>query len=80
MKEVAGTFGLLIIASTPDRVQGDYGHFITDWKLLLSGTALAVTGIIMVHNWQKNKQYQPEKRLWLVRIGHGIYIIAKELF
>ncbi|MBS1732822.1 MAG: sulfite exporter TauE/SafE family protein [Bacteroidetes bacterium] len=81
MKEAVGTSLLIIASNSLIGFIGDYGHFITDWKLLLSVTALAVTGIIIGTQLAKRINNTSLKKGfgWFV-LAMGIYIIAKELF
>ena len=81
MKEAVGTSLLIIASNSLIGFIGDYGHFITDWKLLLSVTALAVIGIIIGTQLAKRINNTSLKKGfgWFV-LAMGIYIIAKELF
>lgn len=81
MKEAVGTSLLIITCNSLIGFAGDYGHFDTDWKLLLSVTALAITGIIIGTQLAKKINNASLKKGfgWFV-LAMGIYIITKELF
>lgn len=81
MKQAVGTSLLIIAAKSLIGFTGDLSNYQMDWKLLLSVTALAVTGIFIgdaiskkVHGDKLKKGFG-----WFVLVM-GIYIIVKELF
>jgi uncharacterized protein len=81
MKQAIGTSLLIIAAKSLIGFTGDLSQYKMDWPLLLTVTALAVTGIF-IGNWLSHQIHGDKLKKgfgWFVLIM-GIYIIVKELF
>lgn len=81
MKQAIGTSLLIIAAKSLIGFTGDLVNATMNWTLLLSVTALAVTGIFMGNAVSKKVSADSLKKGfgWFV-LAMGIYIIVKELF
>jgi uncharacterized membrane protein YfcA len=81
MKEAVGTSLLIIALNSLIGFAGDLGHFAIEWKLLLSVTAIAITGIFIGGAIAKKIPAEKLKKGfgWFVLLM-GIYIILKEAF
>lgn len=80
MKQAVGTSLLIIAAKSLFGFTGDLGHYVMDWKLLGTVTALAVAGIFVGNRLSRNIDGNKLKKAfgWFVLVM-GIYILAKEL-
>jgi uncharacterized membrane protein YfcA len=81
MKQAIGTSLLIIAAKSLIGFTGDITNYQMDWRLLITVTLLAITGIF-IGNWlsQKVSSRNLEKGFgWFVLVM-GIYIIVKEFF
>lgn len=80
MKQAVGTSLLIIAAKSLIGFTGDLSNFTMDWKLLLSVTALAITGIFVGDALSKKIDGDKLKKGfgWFVLVM-GVYIIVKEL-
>ncbi len=81
MKQAIGTSLLIIAAKSLIGFTGDIANYQMDWRLLITITLLAITGIF-IGNWlsQKVSSKKLEKGFgWFVLIM-GIYIMVKEIF
>ena len=81
MKQAIGTSLLIIAMKSLIGFLGDLSHTTMDWKLLLTVTALAVTGIFVGNVFSRKIDAKKLKKGfgWFVLIM-GVYIIIKELF
>jgi uncharacterized protein len=81
MKQAIGTSLLIIAMKSLIGFLGDLSHTTMDWKLLLTVTALAVTGIFVGNVFSRKIDAKKLKKGfgWFVLVM-GIYIIIKELF
>ena len=81
MKQAVGTSLLIIAAKSLIGFTGDLGNKTMDWTLLLSVTALAITGIFIGDKLSKKIDGNKLKKGfgWFVLIM-GLYIIAQQLF
>jgi len=81
MKQAVGTSLLIIAAKSLIGFTGDLGNKTMDWTLLLSVTALAITGIFIGDKLSKSIDGNKLKKGfgWFVLIM-GLYIIAQQLF
>jgi uncharacterized membrane protein YfcA len=79
MKEAVGTSLLIIALNSLIGFAGDLGHFTIQWKLLLSVTTIAITGIFIGGAMAKKIPAEKLKKGfgWFVLVM-GIYIILKE--
>jgi uncharacterized membrane protein YfcA len=81
MKMAVGT-SLLIIALNPlIGFTGDIGHFLIDWKFLISITAIAIAGVFLGGILSKKIEGEKLKKAfgWFVLVI-GLVIIVRELF
>jgi uncharacterized membrane protein YfcA len=81
MKEAVGTSLLIIGMKSLLGFTGDLGHYVMDWTLLLTVTALAIGGIFVGNALSKRVSGEKLKVGfgWFV-LFMGIYIIVKEVF
>lgn len=81
MKQAVGTSLLIIAAKSLIGFTGDLGNRTIDWTLLLSVTALAISGIFIGDKLSKRIDGNKLKTGfgWFVLVM-GIYIIAQQLF
>lgn len=81
MKEAVGTSLLIIAANALFGFTGDLTHYRMNWTLILTITAIAVTGIIVGHRISRNFAGAKLKKAfgWFILLT-GIYIIIRELF
>jgi hypothetical protein len=81
MKQAVGTSLLIIAAKSLIGFTGDLSHYTMDWKLLLSVTVLAITGIFIGDALSKKIDGNKLRKGfgWFVLVM-GIYIIIKEIF
>lgn len=81
MKQAVGTSLLIIAAKSLIGFTGDLSNYTMDWKLLLTVSALAITGIFIGDALSKKIDGNKLKKGfgWFVLVM-GIYIIIKELF
>jgi hypothetical protein len=81
MKEAVGTSLLIIAVNSLIGFTGDLGHFIIEWKLLLTVTLIAIVGILLGGQLAKKIEGEKLKKAfgWFILVI-GIYIIAKEIF
>jgi uncharacterized protein len=81
MKQAVGTSLLIIAAKSLIGFTGDLSNRTMDWTLLLSVTALAITGIFIGDKLSKKIDGNKLKKGfgWFVLIM-GLYIIAEQLF
>jgi len=81
MKQAVGTSLLIIAAKSLIGFTGDLGNRAMDWTLLLSVTALAITGIFIGDKLSKRIDGNKLKTGfgWFVLVM-GLYIIAQQLF
>ena len=81
MKQAVGTSLLIIAAKSLIGFTGDLGNNTMDWTLLLSVTALAITGIFIGDKLSKKIDGNKLKTGfgWFVLVM-GLYIIAQQLF
>jgi len=81
MKQAVGTSLLIIAAKSLIGFTGDLSNYTMDWKLLLSVSALAITGIFIGDALSKKIDGNKLKKGfgWFVLVM-GIYIIIKEIF
>lgn len=81
MKEAVGTSLLIIGMKSLLGFTGDLGHWVMDWPLLLSVTALAVGGIFIGNAMSKRVSGEKLKVGfgWFVLVM-GVYILVKEIF
>lgn len=81
MKQAVGTSLLIIAAKSLIGFTGDLSHYVMDWKLLFSVTALAIAGIFIGDVLSKKIDGNKLKKGfgWFVLVM-GIYIIIKEIF
>ena len=79
IKEAVGTSLLIIAANSLIGFTGDLGHFIIEWKLLLTVTLIAIIGILLGGQLAKKIEGEKLKKAfgWFILVM-GIYIIAKE--
>ena len=81
MKQAVGTSLLIIAAKSLIGFSGDLSNYTMDWKLLLSVSTLAITGIFIGDALSKKIDGNKLKKCfgWFVPVM-GIYIIIKEIF
>ena len=81
MKEAVGTSLLIIGMKSLLGFTGDLGHYVMDWTLLFTVTALAIGGIFVGNALSKRVSGAHLKVGfgWFV-LAMGIYIIVKEIF
>ncbi len=81
MKEAVGTSLLIIGMKSLLGFTGDLGHYVMDWTLLFTVTALAIGGIFIGNAMSKRVSGEKLKVGfgWFVLVM-GIYIIVKEIF
>ncbi len=81
MKEAVGTSLLIIGMKSLLGFTGDLGHWVMDWSLLLSVTALAIGGIFIGNAMSKRVSGEKLKVGfgWFVLVM-GVYILVKEIF
>jgi len=81
MKQAVGTSLLIIAAKSLIGFTGDLGNTHLDWTLLLSVTALAISGIFIGDRLSKKIDGNKLKKGfgWFVLLM-GIYILAQQLF
>ena len=81
MKQAVGTSLLIIAAKSLIGFTGDLSNYTMDWKLLLSVSTLAITGIFIGDALSKKIDGNKLKKGfgWFVLVM-GIYIIIKEIF
>ncbi len=81
MKEAVGTSLLIIGMKSLLGFTGDLGHWVMDWSLLLTVTALAVGGIFIGNAMSKRVSGEKLKVGfgWFVLVM-GVYILVKEIF
>ena len=81
MKQAVGTSLLIIAAKSLIGFTGDIGHESMDWTLLLTVTALAISGIFIGDRLSKKIDGNKLKKGfgWFVLIM-GLYILAQQLF
>jgi uncharacterized membrane protein YfcA len=81
MKQAVGTSLLIIAAKSLIGFTGDLSNYTMDWKLLLSVSALAITGIFIGDALSKKIDGNKLKKGfgWFILVM-GIYIIIKEIF
>ena len=81
MKEAVGTSLLIIALNSLIGFTGDTGHFIINWKLLITITLIAIAGIFFGGYLSKKIEgYKLKKAFgWFVLVM-GIYILVKEIF
>ena len=81
MKQAVGTSLLIIAAKSLIGFTGDLGNSSMDWTLLLSVTALAISGIFIGDRLSKKIDGNKLKKGfgWFVLIM-GLYILAQQLF
>lgn len=81
MKQAVGTSLLIIAAKSLIGFTGDLSNQIMDWNLLLSITALAITGIFIGDRLSKKIDGNKLKKGfgWFVLLM-GLYIITQQLF
>lgn len=81
MKEAVGTSLFIIAVNSLIGFTGDIGHYHTEWRFLITITAIAVAGVMaggMIA--QQISSYKLKKGFgWFVLLM-GIYILMKELF
>lgn len=79
MKQAIGTSLLIIALNSLIGFTGDIGHYETDWRLLLTITAIAVAGIFIGGQISKSISGQKLKKGfgWFVLVM-GTWIIVKE--
>ncbi|MNJ95579.1 Sulfite exporter TauE/SafE [compost metagenome] len=80
MKKAIGTSLLIIALNSLIGFAGDLGHFVIQWKFLLSVTAIAIIGLLIGTLISKKLPGEKLKKGfgWFVLIM-GIYIILKEI-
>lgn len=80
MKKAIGTSLLIIALNSLIGFTGDLGHFVIQWKFLLSVTAIAIIGLLIGTLISKKLPGEKLKKGfgWFVLIM-GIYIILKEI-
>lgn len=80
MKEAVGTSLLIISLNALFGFAGDLGHYETDWKLVLTVTVIAVSGIIMGHRFSRCFDGAKLKKGfgWFILVI-GLYIIVREI-
>jgi hypothetical protein len=81
MKLAVGTSLLIIASKSLFGFVGDLSHYVMDWKLLITVTALAIAGIFIGNGLSQKIPGEKLKKGfgWFVMVM-GIYIIVKELF
>lgn len=81
MKEAVGTSLLIIALNSLIGFTGDLGHYIIDWKFLVTITMIAVAGIFVGGYFAKKIEGPKLKKAfgWFVLLT-GIYIVIRELF
>ncbi|WP_462253395.1 sulfite exporter TauE/SafE family protein [Ferruginibacter sp.] len=81
MKEAVGTSLLIIALNSLIGFTGDLGHFLIDWKFLISITLIAIAGIFVGGILAKKVEGDNLKKGfgWFVLIM-GLYILVKEIF
>ncbi len=81
MKEAVGTSLLIIALNSLIGFTGDLGHYIIDWKFLITITMIAVAGIFVGGYFAKKIEGPKLKKAfgWFVLLT-GIYIVIRELF
>ena len=81
MKEAVGTSLLIIALNSLIGFTGDLGHFLIDWKFLISITLIAIAGIFAGGLLAKKIEGDNLKKGfgWFVLIM-GFYILVKEIF
>ncbi len=81
MKEAVGTSLLIIALNSLIGFSGDLGHFIINWKLLISITLIAIAGIFIGGYLSKKIEGHKLKKAfgWFV-LTMGIFILVKEIF
>jgi len=80
MKKAIGTSLFIIALNSLIGFIGDLGHFIFDWKLLITITLIAIAGIF-IGGWLSKKIAGEKLKKsfgWFV-LAMAVYIIAKEL-
>ena len=81
MKQAVGTSLLIIALNSLVGFSGDLGHFMIDWKLLITLTMIAIAGIFIggyMAKWLKGEKLKKAFG-WFVLIM-GLYILVKEIF
>jgi uncharacterized protein len=81
MKQAVGTSLLIIAAKSLFGFLGDISHATMDWKLLISVTILAISGILLGNRLSRNIDGEKLKKSfgWFVLVM-GIYILIKEFY
>jgi uncharacterized protein len=81
MKEAVGTSLLIIALNSLIGFTGDIGHFIIDWKLLMSVTAISIAGIFIGGTMAGKIPAENLKKGfgWFILVM-AVYIIIKEIF
>ena len=81
MKQAVGTSLLIIALNSLIGFTGDLGHFIIDWKFLITITLIAITGIFIGGFLAKKIDGDKLKKAfgWFV-LGMSMYIFVKEIF
>lgn len=81
MKQAVGTSLLIIALNSLIGFTGDIGHFIINWKFLLSITLVAIAGIFIGGALSKKMDSNKLKKIfgWFILVM-GVYIILHELF
>lgn len=81
MKQAVGTSLLIISLNSLIGFTGDLGHFIINWKFLLTITMIAIAGIFVGGLLTKKINGDKLKKAfgWFVLVM-GIYILVKEIF
>jgi uncharacterized membrane protein YfcA len=81
MKQAVGTSLLIIAAKSLIGFTGDLSNRTMDWTLLLSVTALAITGIFIGDKLSKHIDGNQLKKGfgWFVLVM-GLYVIVQQLF
>jgi uncharacterized protein len=80
MKKAIGTSLLIIAVKSLIGFTGDLGHTVIDWRLLLTVTTLAITGIFLGNRLSKNLDGEKLKKgfSWFVLVM-GIFIVVHQL-
>ena len=81
MKEAVGTSLLIIALNSLIGFTGDMGHYIINWRFLISVTLIAIAGIFAGGILAKKIEGDKLKKAfgWFILIM-GIYILIKEIF
>lgn len=81
MKEAVGTSLLIIALNSIIGFAADYGHYIINWKFLISIALIAITGIFIGTFISKKADGEKLKKAfgWFV-FAMGLYILMHELF